>query len=304
MSKFFEAVKRTETNLNGVELPFTTAEIPGPPERLCQDSNVPSESVDPTRSPGAPLQAPAGTERPVPSATYRTVRIRISAQAPILPFDGSHLNAAEHYRMIRTKIVQHPANPRVLCISSTSMGDGKTVSSLNIASSLALKHGSTALLVDVDLRRPQLATLLGLADRPGLADVLAGTCTLEQAIVQIAELPSLYFLPAGFRAQNPAELLDSDGWRNLIASFRRDFDFTVMDSPPVGIVTDYDLIQAVCDGVALIARPGHSDRALLQKGVAQMPRDKFLGLVVNCTEDWFLWHPHPNYYGSYYTKAD
>ena len=296
MSKFFEAVKRTENDLGGLEFPLTGPEIPpaapGGSPTVETDAQPQQEPVDRTRTTG------------FPTGTFHTAKIRVSAQAPILPFDGSHLNAAEHYRIIRTKIVQHPAKPRVLCISSTSMGDGKTVSSLNIACSLALKQGSTALLVDVDLRRPQLATLLGLPDRPGLADVLAGTCTLQEAIVQLAELPSLYFLPAGFRATNPAELLDSEAWRNLIASFRSDFDFTIMDSPPVGVVADYDLIQAVCDSVILIARPGHTDRRLLQKGVGRMPEDKFLGLVVNCAEDWFLWHPHPHYYGSYYTRTD
>jgi capsular exopolysaccharide synthesis family protein len=288
MSKFFEAVKRTDMNLGGMSLPFTDEEI----------SVADAAAASPEHEPAAQ----AFSRSAAPPEGYRNISIRVPLGAPILPFDGSHMGAAEHYRMIRTKIVQHPSKPQVLCVSSTSIGDGKTVNSLNIACSLALKQDTKVLLVDVDLRRSQLAGLLGIPEAPGLAELLAGSCTLQDAIVQIADLPSLYLLPAGRCPTNPTELLDSEVWRGVTETFRKTFDFTVMDSPPVGMVADYDLIETVCDGIVLVTRPGHSNRRMLQEGISQMPKDKFLGVVVNCVEPWFLWHPRSSYYGNYYSK--
>jgi capsular exopolysaccharide synthesis family protein len=285
MSRFFEAVQRAEQSAG--------ARHPPAPEKK---QSIRDETATP---PGRDDHRPAA-----PPAHYRTVSIRVPASAPLMPFDGTHLHAAERYRSIRTRIVQHPRQPRTLCISSTSTGDGKTVSALNIAASLALKKQTTALLMDGDLRRPQLAKLLGIPDSPGLADYLAGGCTLQEAIMQIEELPSLYFLPAGHGTTNPTELLDSDRWRQIMESLHQDFNFCVVDTPPIGLVADYDLIQTVCDGVILIVRPGHSNRSLLQKGLAQMPKDKFLGVVINHVAEWFLWQVQDRYYYGYSGDRD
>src|SRR5215471_14362783 len=188
MSKFFEAVRKTDHDLGGMPLPFT------PDEAAAQPTAPLVAEPETDVVPATPSDASAQAQRPAPvqPAAYRPVHIRISARSPILPFDGAHVSAAEHYRIVRTRIVQHAASPEILCVSSTSMGDGKTINALNIACSLALKHGTNALLVDVDLRRPQLAHLLGVPDSPGLSDVLAGTCSVRDAIVQLAELPSLH----------------------------------------------------------------------------------------------------------------
>jgi capsular exopolysaccharide synthesis family protein len=209
----------------------------------------------------------------------------------------------ERYRLVRTKIVQHPNQPRVLCVSSASPSDGKTVTALNTAASLALKSDTTVLLVDADLRRPQLARILGLPESPGLADVLAGTCSLEDAIVRIPELPRFHFLPSGRSSANPTELLDSPQWLALVQLFKETFTFSVIDTPPVGLLADFDLIQSACEGILLVVRPGHTKRHLLQKTLDQMPAERFLGVVVNASNDWFLWRTHDYYYSGYYTQC-
>ena len=283
MSRFFEAAQKAEEKKPESVRPL----LPMDKDELRLETAVP-----PVPDPVPPA---------APPAHYRTVSIRVPATAPLMPFDGSHLQAAEGYRIIRTKIVQHPRQPRVLCISSSSTGDGKTISALNIASSLALKKQTATLLVDADLRRPQLARLLSVPESPGLREYLAGSCSLRETIIRVAELPSLYFLPAGSSTLNPTELLDSERWRGLTESLRKEFDFCVLDCPPIGLVADYDLIQVACDGLILIARPGHTNRKLLQKSLTQMPRDRFLGVVLNHVEDWFLWHAQGNYY--YYSPS-
>jgi capsular exopolysaccharide synthesis family protein len=279
MSRFFDALNKETEDLNGVELPFNHDELNGVRPAAAASSEP-------------PRQEPRSTPQP----EYRRVSIRVPAGAPVLPFDSVNSDAAERYSIIRTRIVQHISSPRVICVSSTSAGDGKTVNALNIASSLALKKETTVLLVDGDLRRPQLASLLDLPESPGMAEYLAGNCAIEQALVCITEMPHLYFLPSGHCPRNPAELLDSNRWRSLMEALRRQFDFIVIDCPPMGVVTDYDLILAVADGVILVARPGHSNRNLLYKGLEQVPEDKLLGVVVNCAKDWFLHRTEPLYY--------
>jgi capsular exopolysaccharide synthesis family protein len=283
MSRVFEAAKKTTGIANEIERSFK-GELHGEAA-----PKVRGPEVVPAPDPALRADTPVSTP-------YRTVSIQAFGPSPILPFEGKDHQAAERYRILRTRIVHNPRQVRLLCISSTTPRDGKTVTTVNLGASLALKKQTTALVVDVDMRRPQLAKLLGIPEKPGLAEYLAGRCTLAETIVQIDNVPNLYVLPSGQHSGNPTELLDSERWRTATEFFRTQFDYTVMDSPPIGPVADYDLIQDVCDGVILVVRPRHSNRALLQKGINQMT-DKFLGAVINCAEDWFLWRVHE---GSYY----
>ncbi len=280
MSKFFEVLKGGAVGINGDALPFTAEELRDRRAEAAASGEPKPEPVTP----------PATT-------AYHALPIRVETGGPLLPFDGTHSEAAERYRIIRTKIAQHPAHPRVICVSSAGPGDGKTVNALNIASSLALKTDTTVILVDGDLRRPRLAPLLGVPESPGLAEYLAGRCTLAEAVVEITALPGLYLLRGGQCAANPAELLDSARWRSMVESLRAEFSFVVLDTPPIGLVTDYDLIREVSDGIVVIVRPGHSNRKLVYKALEQIPRDKLIGVVINCAEDWLLWHSRNGYYG-------
>src|SRR5882762_5397877 len=92
----------------------------------------------------------------------RIVSLRVSALAPILPFSEEvHSTASEQYRIIRTKILHYPSKPRLIVVSGACTGDGKTITSINLAASLSLKANVAVLLVDTDLRRPRIAELLG-----------------------------------------------------------------------------------------------------------------------------------------------
>src|SRR5580658_723516 len=286
MSRFFEAALRKQ------DLASARGWLP---DGQSQSFPVPDAAALPDNSVRATVAAPSF---PGP-AGFRLVSMQPPADVPSISFDTAE-QAAESYRIIRTKIVQAPRAPRLICISSSTPGDGKTVTAINIAGSLALKRETTAVLVDTDLRRPRLSGLLGIPPSPGLAEVLAGSCSVQDTVVQVAELPSLYFLPAGRSSINPTELLDSDRWRSVVKWLHNTFTFVILDSPPVGMVADYDLIQSVCEGILLVVRPGHTNRKLLQKAIDQMPPEKLLGAVVNAVDDWFLWRAHGHYYGGYY----
>jgi capsular exopolysaccharide synthesis family protein len=218
-----------------------------------------------------------------------SVTIRLAAGAPLLPFDGSHPRAGEQYRIIRTKIIQHANEPRMIVVSSAGPNDGKTVNSINIAGVLALKSDARVALVDADFRKSSIASMLGVPQSPGLADVLAGRCTLESTIVRIQQFPNLYVVPAGKPTANPTELLDSPGWSEACQELRQSFKFTIFDAPPIAAVADYDLIQMSCDGVLIIVRVDHTNRTNFFKAVELVPKEKLIGVVVNCVKEWFLW---------------
>src|SRR5205814_2135073 len=99
--------------------------------------------------------------------------------------------------------------------------------------------------------------------------------------------PNLYILGSGQTWQNSAELLDSPRWISLLAGLRREFSYVVLDSPPIGSLADYDLLQASADGVVLVMRPDHTRRDLAMKALDTIPKQKFLGVVMNGVEKWF-----------------
>ena len=205
--------------------------------------------------------------------------------------------AIEQYRIARTKLAHHPLKPRLIVVTSASPGDGKTVSAINLAAIFALRSDANVLLVEADIRRSSIAKLLGVAETPGIANVLNGECELNEAMVQTEQLPRLFVLPAGAVSTNPAELLDSPKWPQLCDIFRERFAFTIIDAPPAAAVADYTLIEARCDGVVFVVRPNNTDRNLFTMARKVIAPAKTLGVLMNGADDWFLWKTAEQYYG-------
>ncbi len=230
-------------------------------------------------------------ELPVQEA-IRTERLQIGPQSPLLPFDGSRLNgshqeAAEQYRIARTRITQHPKQPSMLVVASAGAGDGRTVTAINLAASLSLKTEGDVLLVDADFRHSSVHKQLGLSAAAGLGELLEGYASLERAIIRAAQFPHLYILQAGSPASNPGELLDSSRWKDLATRLRQLFEYVILDSPPVRAVADYQLIQAVCDGTLLVLRPDHTKRHMAAEAFEAIPKERLIGVVMNCVPKWF-----------------
>jgi len=311
MSKIFEALKKTGGEVAEVALPLVSGNEP-----QLGGADVVENILRETDAAGKPAMAsPLFRDPPLvtvdiapdPEAAahingaatvsgMRTVSIQLSADSPVLPFDSEHQRAGEQYRMARTKLIHHPRQPRLIVISSAGSGDGKTVTAINLAGAMALKSEAEILLIDGDLRRAQIAPLLGIPNTPGLAEVLAGRCQLEDAIVRLEQFPNLCVLPGGKPTANPTELLDSSRWLALCASVRQQFKYVIFDAPPIATVADYDLIQAHCDGVVLVVRPDHTDRKLCLQALEIVPKDRLVGVVMNYVRDWFLWKTQ-DYYG-------
>jgi len=275
MSKIFEALKKAQGEAGEIVMPLITAAERTPPTT---ETPAWSSVVEDT-----------GFETEI-----RSESLQLPPNTTAVALSGSDQRAAEEYRMIRTKIVQHPKQPKLMVVSSASAGDGKTVTSINIAGVLALRDNANVLLVDADFRRSNVARSLGISEEPGLANVLDGNCSLRDAIIRIDQTPNFFVLPAGNSRANPAELLDSPRWREFCAAARSSFHYTVLDVPPVAAVADYELIQTTCDGVILVARLDHTDRTQCLHAI-EMVKDKLIGVVLNCAYEWFLWRARKPY---------
>ena len=179
--------------------------------------------------------------------------------------DSRHTDMAfgESVRRLRSGllIARSGTPPQVLLMSSPSPGEGKSTLSLNLAISLS-QYEKKVLLVEADMRRPVLRRRLGLEGTDGLS-VLLSDREAADGIVPAPNNPNLYFLPAGPAPPYPADLLGSPRMHSLMEEWRQEFDFIVVDSPPVLPVTDAQLLEEMADATVLLARVGVTTRAAL-----------------------------------------
>lgn len=196
---------------------------------------------------------------------------------------------AEAFRMLRTSLLfcSNGKPPQVILVTSATSGEGKTVTSLNLASTLA-DAGRRVLLVDVDLRHPRCHEVLGSRLGPGLSSYLSGDVDLDRAVREIAS-PHIGFVPAGPPPSNPAELIGSERMSDALALLRKHFDVIVLDSPPVLPVTDAVLLAHLADAVVLVMNGNKSPRELVRRARDQLAQvgANVVGVVVNnAGPDW------------------
>jgi capsular exopolysaccharide synthesis family protein len=219
----------------------------------------------------------------------------------IAAFDPQH-PVAEAYRSLRTSISfsRAGAPPKTLVFTSPVPGDGKSTSAANFAVTLA-RQGGRCVLIDADLRRGGLHRAFGIAQEPGLSNVLLGRAELEAALVQVRVGDvELALLPAGVSPPNPAELVGSEAMPALLEKLCARYDAVIIDAPPLNLVTDAALLGVHADGVVLVARAGATDRAAVTYAIEQLRavRARVLGSVLNGVGD-----GRERYYGSYVPDA-
>jgi capsular exopolysaccharide synthesis family protein len=207
----------------------------------------------------------------------------------MLHFCGGYTEATEQYRIIRTKICNHPAHPSIVLVSSPMAGDGRTTTALNLATALSLQEDVPVLFLDCDFRHSAGSRYLGLKRTPGLSEVLRQEATLAAALVRVKEFPNLCVLSSGGGPYNPAELLSTVEWNSLTEVLRSEFRFVIVDGPPVGSVAEYELLQLASDGVIVVVRQERTNRQLCRRALRAVPAQKLLGVILNCVEEWSLW---------------
>lgn len=190
--------------------------------------------------------------------------------------------AVEAYRGLRTRLLkmQSAKGLRSVVVTSAVAGEGKTLTSMNLALCCARLHDYPILVVDSDLRTRGLSSLVGEPSGPGLSNVLAGEVEYEEAIMA-THLPNLYVLPAGTSEIPAPELYSGGQWKEFVSWAQENFRLMVVDSPPVLPVADFEQIVSVCDSVLVVVRAQQTHRDLLKKTAARIDPKKLLGAVFN-----------------------
>ncbi len=203
----------------------------------------------------------------------------------VLRQDDSSQAALEAYRGLRTRLmrIQAKSAVRSIVISSSLPGEGKTLTTMNLGLCYAQLPQQRVLLIDADLRTCGLTSMLDHPSTPGLAEILSGEVTPDEAIVATNQ-KNLFVLPAGAVASPPSELFTGTRWQEFLGRCGELFKVILVDSPPILPLTDFELISAACDGVMMVVRARHGQRETLQKTAGAIDQKKLLGVVFNATE--------------------
>lgn len=189
----------------------------------------------------------------------------------------------EYYNALRTNIQLSGENIRVIAISSTFPGEGKTTTSTNLALTFA-KAGHKTLLVDADIRNSKMLGGVFKSDGKvtGLTEYLSGTTDLSQGLCETDE-ENLFVITSGQASPNPTALLQSERFTTMMSVLRRHYDYIIVDTPPIGMVVDATLIAKVCDASLLVVSTNEVKRKMVQKSKMQLEQSStpFLGVVLN-----------------------
>jgi capsular exopolysaccharide synthesis family protein len=193
--------------------------------------------------------------------------------------------AAESFRTIRTSIMLTSVDQRskVIVITSSFMNEGKSTISANLAIGFA-QRGARVLLLDTDLRRSHLNLAFRLpASLPGLSNLLSLTDPDDVYITPVEGLPSLTMLPAGPRPPNPGEILSSNRMAELIDQWRKGYDYVIIDTPPILMVSDALGVASRADGTVMIVRAGLTRKKAITRSFELLSRSKIhiLGAIIN-----------------------
>src|SRR5262249_51525841 len=142
--------------------------------------------------------------------------------------------------------------PRVILVTSASPSEGKTVTAVKLAIFFTQK-GAKVVLIDADMRKPRGQEGFGLGNKTGLSSFLAGGANLKDVIYE-TNVPDLRVIPCGVTPPNPGELVLSTGFRRMIEALREYFDYIVLDSPPVGNVSDARILAVNADSTVVVIK--------------------------------------------------
>ena len=199
--------------------------------------------------------------------------------------------ATEAYKLLRTNLLftlpDASGKCRVIGITSSVRGEGKSTTSINLSYALAATS-KRVLLIDGDLRLPTIAKKLQLGGKnKGLSDILIQPSKLNEALISMPHMENWHVLTSGRIPPNPTEMLGSSQMARLIETFSESYDFIVLDLPPVNIVSDALVVSPLLDGMVIVVRQNFSTRRDVNKCEKQLELSgvKMLGFVVSNVND-------------------
>ncbi|BDA72731.1 Lipopolysaccharide biosynthesis [Calothrix sp. PCC 7716] len=199
------------------------------------------------------------------------------------PADGFLDNVAlvEPYRMLFKSLEFRTSELQLLVVSSTISGEGKSIVASHLAAVSAMLSRRT-LIIDADLRRPVQHTIFNLPGKPGISDIVEGNISLKEA-VQPTEIENLSVLTCGGIYGRPSQILESAAMKKLIAEAAANYDFVIIDTPPLSACADTATLAKQCEGVLMVTRPNITVKEVLQRAVSELNNNHIpiVGVVVN-----------------------
>jgi polysaccharide biosynthesis transport protein len=228
-----------------------------------------------------------------------------NAGVELIPHTDARSPVSEAYRAFRTSLLLASAtSPKIIVITSSFAREGKTTTSVNLATVLA-QMGKPVLLVDADLRRPRLQKVFTGKMNLGLVNYLAANIPFDD-IIQPTDVPNLSVVLSGPIPPNPSELLASDRMKHIIEEVRSKFAYVIFDSPPVLAVTDAIVLAASADGVVLCVHGGQTPRELVQRSAEKLRQANIpvLGAILNNLDLHQYGYTYKKSYYDYYDSTD
>lgn len=208
---------------------------------------------------------------------------------------------SESYKMIRSNLMFLGSDTKAIVFTSSVQNEGKSTVSWNLAISLA-ESGKSVVFVDADMRKSTfMAKHRVKTDPNGLSHYLSGQKSLSE-IIYSTEQENLYMIPAGPFPPNPAELLGKPAFEKMIVALKKDFDYVVIDAPPISATADPAIIAAVCDGSVMVIGAKRSSAKMIKECIEQLERSgkPILGSILNMVDYKYFSYGYEKYYGKYY----
>jgi len=325
MSHIFDALQRSEAEQSGTEAPRSESTLPVATDLLelaerkrrttsgtVTDRQMTRREIDRSGS-DRPLNDGPGIDRsgsdrqqlerqepPSVVDQFPSLPVSIPPDSRLVSVGEEESLGAEKFRFLAVRLRQlRQSRPlKKVLITSTIPQEGKSTVAANLACTLARRKQHKTLLLEGDLRRPNITAQFGLGKLPGLCEWLRG----ETATINIYRLENLgvWMLPAGSAPENPLELMQSGKLSPLMDQLEAWFDWIVIDSPPVLPLADTSLWSKLADGILLVTRRGTTEKQQLQRGLEGIDKSKLLGALVNSSSN----ASHADYYQRYgYTPS-
>ncbi len=253
--------------------------------------------VDPEPTPAAP-EAAKSVEPALDLSKLKRINVTATPTSRLVALTSEKALGAEKFRVLGARLsnIRLSSKLNILQVTSSVVGEGKTLTSVNLAMTLARRFDQKVLLAEGDLRKPAVCKMLGLSMKPGIGEWWDHPeIPVTDYILRIGDT-GMCLLPAGDVAQ-PASVLQSQRIADLFQELARQFDWVIIDTPPLLPMADSNLWSRISDGTLMVVRKGVVSRTALKKAVESLDNPRMVGVVLNDASD----YDRVNYYDQYYT---
>jgi capsular exopolysaccharide synthesis family protein len=303
MSRLFEALSKLEPiHPSPAVIPLTISPADGAARKTTDVKSAQPEQAQPNRFERSQetLMDMAPSE-PMDSAEDRSVSVKVSPESRLVALTEPNTLGAEKFRALVTRLdnLRKQHELKSFQVTSSVVNEGKSLVAGNVAVTLAKYSGSRTLLIEGDLHRPTLSTLLGLTELHGVSQWWSGQdADLARFVRKLDGMP-LWFLSAGNTCNRPSDILRSERFAKAFARLADQFEWIVVDSTPMLPIVDVNLWSRLVDGTLLVVREGVAPIKALKKGLQALDHPRLIGAVMNDVSG----SDHEHYDGQYYGSS-